>query len=298
MQPYVLVLSDEQSECLLNYLRDHRWHKDQVPYSLYAYHTPGVKVVVYHNQKLVVQGKDVEDFVLHTLETEITHKPLYGYDRVNHPEWFEAHAGLDESGKGDLFGPLVAATVIADGTAVDFWLSKGLKESKAIKSDERLFKMEALVREPKGVVIETAYANMERYNELYAKFGNLNQLLAWMHARALDTALQKSTVQKGLLDQFVKAHLVQKFLKRSDFTLQQRVRAEEDPVVAAASIIARATYVRKLRDLSKEAGVNLPKGCGTDAQKALTTLRDTVGQDQLKRYAKMHFKTINEVLKS
>jgi len=210
----------------------------------------------------------------------------------------KAHAGLDESGKGDLFGPLVVATVIADGTAVDFWLSKGLKESKAIKSDERLFKMEALVREPKGVVIETAYANMERYNELYAKFGNLNQLLAWMHARALDTALQKSTVQKGLLDQFVKAHLVQKFLKRSDFTLQQRVRAEEDPVVAAASIIARATYVRKLRDLSKEAGINLPKGCGIDAQKALITLGDTVGRDQLKRYAKMHFKTIDEVLKS
>ena len=43
-----------------------------------------------------------------TLEPDVTMAPKLGYDEVHHPDWFEPHAGLDESGKGDLFGPVIA----------------------------------------------------------------------------------------------------------------------------------------------------------------------------------------------
>ena len=116
--------------------------------------------------------------------------------------------------------------------------------------------MEELVRKPKDVVIETAFAGMEKYNELYQRFGNLNELLAWFHAQALQNALKRLQVKEGLLDQFCKAKLVQKYLKKDsfseNFTLHQRVRAESDPVVAAASVIARATYVRQLENIQEK----------------------------------------------
>ena len=201
---------------------------------------------------------------------------------------------MDESGKGDLFGPLVSACVIANGDTVDFWLQKGLKESKQVSSDARLFQMEKLVRQAPNVVIEVAFASMEKYNQLYQKFGNLNELLAWFHAKALENALQKHPVKEGLLDQFTASKLVQKYIHVEHFTLHQHVRAESDPVVAAASIIARAEYVRHLKNLSKASGINLPKGCGPQAKDALKSLIEKQGRENLPKFAKMHFKTIAE----
>jgi ribonuclease HIII len=189
--------------------------------------------------------------------------------------------------------------VIADGEAVDFWLKNDLKESKSICSDERLFETEKLVRQPKNVVIEIAFAGMEKYNALYRQFGNLNELLAWFHAQALQNTLKRRLVSEGLLDQFCTAKLVQKYLKKDGFSgnfiLQQRVRAESDPVVAAASVIARATYVRQLKKLSDEAGVTLPKGAGGNVKTALRNLIEQQGRDNLPKFCKMHFKTVAEV---
>ena len=193
----------------------------------------------------------------------------------------------------------MTACVIADEKAVDFWLKNDLKESKSIGSDERLFETEKLVRQPKNVVIEVAFAGMEKYNALYRQFGNLNELLAWFHAQALQNALKRRSVREGLLDQFCKAKLVQKYLQKDgfseNFTLQQRVRAESDPVVAAASVIARATYVRQLKKLSNEAGVILPKGAGGNVKTALRSLIEQQGRDNLPKFCKMHFKTVSEI---
>ena len=295
---YTLPLTTDQVDVLADWCEAHGWTFYEVPYASYAYRGEDVNIVVYKSRKLVVQGKQTEAFVLNVLEPEVTKKLQFGLEKVEHSEWFRSHAGLDESGKGDVFGPLVTACVIADEGMVDFWLKNGLKESKAIGSDERLFKAEQLVRQPKGVVIETAFAGMEKYNELYQRFGNLNELLAWFHAQALQKALQRRSVNEGLLDQFSKARLVQKYLKKTDtdenFTLKQRVRAEEDPVVAAASVIARATYVRQLQQLSRLCGLPLPKGSGLAAKEALRQLLKVCGGNCLPKFCKMHFKTVSE----
>lgn len=296
---YTISLTPEQSDALADWCETHGWTFYDVAYASYAYRDEDVNIVVYKSGKLVVQGKQTEAFILNVLEPQITKKLHLGLEKIEHPEWFRPHAGLDESGKGDVFGPLVTACVIADEEAVDFWLKNGLKESKSIGSDERLFEMEELVRKPKDVVIETAFAGMEKYNELYQRFGNLNELLAWFHAQALQNALKRRHIKEGLLDQFCKAKLVQKYLKKSgfseNFTLHQRVRAESDPVVAAASVIARATYVRQLKKLSDEADIALPKGAGGNVKTALRSLIQQQGRDNLPKFCKMHFKTVSEV---
>lgn len=294
---YTIKLEPEQLEKLKTYLDYHLWEYYEVDHARFAFKGDKVNIVAYKSGKLVIQGKKTEDFIINVLEPEITGDPRLGYDEVHHPEWFEPHGGMDESGKGDLFGPVVVATVIAETGMVQDWINKGIKDSKSVSSDSRILALEKEIRQTKGVVVETAWANMSKYNELYTKFGNLNKLLAWFHARALENALDKQMVPWALLDQFTKQNLTKGFLKtHKTFDLRQRTKAESDPVVAAASIIARAQYVKIIQKLEESAGMTIPKGSGAAAKAAFAQLVAKFGPNCGPDYVKMHFKTASEVL--
>lgn len=271
------------------------WFHYDVAYSQFAFKGDGVNVVGYQSGKLVVQGKKTEEFVRDVLEAEITGEALLGYDEVHNPEWFTLHAGCDESGKGDLFGPLITACVVADGEMVRHWLELGVADSKKL-SDGSILKLDKEIRKTQGVVIETAFARMPKYNELYYKFDkNLNKLLAWYHGKSLNAALDKRPAPWGLLDQFTKQKLVDAYVKeRKDFRLDSRTKAESDPVVAAASIIARAVYVREMKRLSDEAGETLLKGASGQVLEQAKRIFKEKGAEGLRNFAKMHFKTAYE----
>ena len=244
---YTLKLTGEQMEKLGDALKGRGWSTRTVQYARYAFDGENVKIVIYESGKLVVQGRNTEDFVANILEPEVTGEFLLGYEEVNNPEWFEPHAGLDESGKGDLFGPVVTACVIGDGDMVRSWMNSGIRDSKTI-TDGAILKMAKQIKATKGVVIKVAYTSMVKYNELYLKFdSNLNKLLAWLHGRSLNDALVEKMPEWGLLDQFTKQPLVQKYVEGKDFELRMRTKAEEDPVVAAASIVARATWLQQMK---------------------------------------------------
>lgn len=295
---YTIKLTDEQMSKLQAWCDKRLWSFYEVEHARFAFKGDRVNVVGYQSGKLVVQGKNTEDFVTYVLEAEITQDPRMGYDEIHHPEWFELHAGLDESGKGDFFGPLVSACVIADGDMVRSWIDEGIRDSKKITSDASILRFEKIIRKTKGIVITTTYANMPKYNELYYKFGsNLNKLLAWMHAKSLEEALKKRKVSWGMLDQFSKQRLVQKYFKDDDsFTLKMMTKAEADPVVAAASIIARATYIKQMGMLSKRLQEPLAKGANAKVKEQAKKIIRKLGADSLKEFAKMHFKTADEVL--
>lgn len=295
---YTIKLDEEQMDTLADYLEEgHKgpWFHYDVAYSLFAFKGEKVNVVGYQSGKLVVSGKKTEDFVCDILEAEITGDPRLGYDEVHNPEWFELHAGMDESGKGDLFGPLVTACVIADGDMVRKWMELGVADSKKL-TDSSILKLEKEIRKTKGVVIKTAFARMPKYNDLYNKFDrNLNKLLAWYHSKSLIGALEERHAPWGLLDQFTKEKLVDAYVKdRKDFKLISRTKAESDPVVAAASIVARAVYVREMKRLSDEAGEQLIKGASGKVLAQAKKIVEEKGADALKGFAKMHFKTAYE----
>ena len=293
---YNLKLTSEQVDKLGKVLHALGWPKREVKYARHAFDGDGVKVVAYESGKLVVQGKGTEDFVTHILEPKITGEFLLGYEEVNNPDWFEPHAGLDESGKGDLFGPLVSACVIADGDMVKFWMEKGIRDSKTI-TDGAIMKMAKQIAMTRGVVIKTAFTSMVKYNELYLKFGeNLNKLLAWLHGKALNDALDLREPKWGLLDQFTKQPLVQKYVEDRNFELQMRTKAESDPVVAAASIIARATWLQQMKKLEKFAGCTIPKGSGAQAKEVASELFSRFGEAKMNEFCKMHFKTAYEAM--
>jgi ribonuclease HIII len=297
---YTIKLEPAQLEALEAVCDKRLYGYYHVDHSLFAFKAPyeGVNIVAYKSGKVVIQGKGTENFVQNVLEMEVTGDPQMGYEEIHHPEWFEPHAGVDEAGKGDLFGPLVSCCVIADGDMVRHWQAEGVKDSKSL-TDGSILRLEKIILRTKGVVVKKTLAGMPRYNDLMSRPGaNLNKLLAWFHAKSIAAALEVRTVDRGLLDQFSKAPLTQQQLKKDgiDFNLEMRTKAESDPVVAAASICARAEYVRQLRKLSLEFGEELKKGAGAPAKQQGFELVEKLGPHRLKDFAKVHFKTAYEIL--
>jgi ribonuclease HIII len=175
------------------------------------------------------------------------------------------------------------------------WIELGVADSKKL-ADGSILKLDKAIRKTKGVVVKTAFARMPKYNELYYKFDkNLNKLLAWYHSKSLIQALDERPAPWGLLDQFTKQKLVDAYVKdRKDFKLISRTKAESDPVVAAASIVARAVYVREMKRLSDEVGEPLVKGASGLVLAQAKKIVEEKGADALRNFAKMHFKTAYE----
>ncbi|MDR1456686.1 MAG: ribonuclease HIII [Puniceicoccales bacterium] len=291
-------LTTEQAEKLRNILEIQHWEPKIVPYARYAYNGTGVNVVVYLSGKMVVQGSGTKEFVQFTLEPEILQKIVLGYDEQRHPEWFEEHAGLDESGKGDLFGPLVSACVIGGGEVVKEWLKGGVRDSKTIHSKQQIFAIADKIISSSGAVVEVFTLNVRKYNDLYLRFGNnLNRLLAWYHSKSLQNARERNPVGKALLDQFSTAPLVQRFFTNdTTLSITMRPRAEDDPVVAAASIVARAAYLRAMEKLSEIVGEELLRGANAHVEEQAKRLVARFGVDKLGDYAKLHFSTAQKAI--
>jgi ribonuclease HIII len=209
----------------------------------------------------------------------------------------QPHIGSDEAGKGDYFGPLVAAAVYADEVALERLPQIGVKDSKRISGDRRLWELEKAVKQI-CPVFEVVVISPARYNELIEKMRNLNRLLAWAHARAIENVLEKQPgCRLAVADQFGdERFLEESLMKRGrQIELVQQVRAEEDPAVAAASTLARAAFIRALKRLSSDAGIDLPRGA-THVLPAAREIYGQGGEALLRQVAKVHFKTTKQVV--
>ncbi len=203
--------------------------------------------------------------------------------------------GIDESGKGDYFGPLVIAAVFVTPTSESDLTLMQVRDSKKI-SDGRILEMAPDIRLlcPHSVVA----IGPQRYNELYVKIKNLNRLLAWGHARALENLLQQVDCDLAIADQFGDERLILNALqeKGKQIRLVQRTKAEADLAVAAASILARAEFLLRLKKLSQELNTTLPKGASPTVELAGRMVVKKYGRERLGTVAKLHFKTTKSVL--
>lgn len=207
---------------------------------------------------------------------------------------FITHIGTDESGKGDFFGPLVIAGVLADEKMAQYFLDLGIKDSKKL-SDK---KMLTLAGEIKKVAPHSIIAiSNSKYNELYNNMRNLNKLLAWGHARAIENVLEKQHCEYALSDKFGDESLIKSALMKNgrSIRLEQMCKAESDIAVAAASVLARATFVQKLQEMENKYGLKFQKGCSGLVKDGAKLFIEKYGKERLKEVCKAHFKTYNEV---
>lgn len=203
------------------------------------------------------------------------------------------HIGSDEAGKGDYFGYLVVAAVYLDGEQEDDLRELGVRDSKHM-SDGVARRLSAQIRArlPHDIV----RISPRRYNDLYAKLGNLNRLLAWGHARAIENVLEHAPARLVLSDQFGDEQWLRQALmaKGRQVRLVQTPRAERDLAVAAASVLARAVFLETLDQLSQRIGLPLPKGA-THVVDAARVVYQRGGEELLGEVAKLHFKTTRSV---
>jgi len=212
------------------------------------------------------------------------------------------YIGTDESGKGDYFGPLVVAAVIADTVTARQLENIGVKDSKLL-SDKRCCELAAKVREiSKGKYHEVEILP-DRYNELYEQFRkekkNLNHLLAWGHARAIESLLERFACNDAVADQFGDEHYILSRLmeKGRQLRLVQMPKAEQFIAVAAASILSRDRFLARLEKMSTDYNLDIPKGASDAVIAAGKLLVQSKGAAELGRVAKLHHKTTEKILK-
>jgi len=284
-----LALADKLRSDLL----DQGFELSTPPYTIFSAKKQGVSCTLYTSGKLTVQGKQKEEFIAFYLEPEILQDLSF-----THPQSkmdLTPRIGIDEAGKGDFFGPLCVAGVYADEAGVQKLAELGVRDSKTMQ-DKAILALASRIRSHFPHSIVRLYPL--KYNELYEKFKNLNHLLAWGHATAIEELVQSTGCRKVIIDQFASEHVVENALKRKNLELDltQRHRGEEDLVVAAASILARAAFVDGIDQLGKMVETTLPKGANSMVIKVGKQMVAKHGQEILKKLGKLHFKTLGEIL--
>jgi ribonuclease HIII len=207
----------------------------------------------------------------------------------------DGHVGVDESGKGDYFGPLViAACYVGPEHLAEL---DGVRDSKKLTDPQALRLSDVVRRTCPHAIVSIGPA---KYNELYAQFQNLNSLLSWGHARAIENVLEKQPAELVISDQFANPAGLQRrlFQLGRKVELRSMVRAESDIAVAAASVLARAEFLRRLIKLGEEVGMTLPKGASNLVIEAAKRFVAKHSREALGNVAKLHFKTTQTVLRS
>jgi ribonuclease HIII len=304
MTCHTATLTPEQSGRLEEHLRSGGYRLREVPHARVSGVKPDLNVTLYQSGKMVAQGKGTREFVEFVLEPEILGAARIGYEAVLDPSLMEPRIGVDESGKGDFFGPLCVAAVYVNAAVLEAWKSAGIRDSKTVGSDAAIARLDAVIRGTPGCQVSVIAIGNEAYNRLHERHGSVNPVLAWGHARAIENLLERGPLLdpppvRAVSDQFASSKTTVERallpLGRS-LPLVQRHRAEEDIAVAAASIVARHECLERLGRLGKEFGMTLPRGASAAVEQAARALVASHGAGVLPRVAKMHFRTRHRVL--
>ena len=310
---FTFELTNDQQELLLGLMVNGNFRKREVPYSLYSIEGEKFNATLYQKEKhgkrkLCVQGSGAQDFVEFQLEPAGIVPVSLGYEEVLNPELYSAHAGSDESGKGDYFGPLVVCCAYTDENLSAEMKKLGVKDCKQM-TDKAVLAAGAALRRLLG---PTGYAVVKlgpaAYNRLYAKIKNINRMLAWAHGTAIEELLEKRPgCSRVVVDQFAPTELtIKRALKErgKKATVEQRHKAESDIAVAAASVIARELFIRACEEMGKEcfgenaeAQEKIPLGSSDPRVRELAEeMVKKHGPVWLMNHCKAHFQTTDKVL--
>jgi ribonuclease HIII len=303
-------VSPAQSEPTQAHFEELGFSFEEAPHAFWRGRADGCIVTFYQSGKVVLQGPNADAFagqidgdeeaqrtVSTPKKTDEERGALFEEAMAMHPEPLpERWVGIDETGKGDYFGPLVVVAAAIERHRVPLLIELGIADSKKL-SDKFVRKITPDLKA--CCVYSRVIIRPERYNELYAKIGNLNHLLAWGHARALEDALEMAPdCTYALSDQFARNPAV---VERQLMELgrgvryEQRTKGESDPAVAVASVLARDIFLTEMKRLEKAAGRALPKGAGGPVLAAARDIANGPEPELLRRVAKLHFKTTQDI---
>ncbi len=255
-----------------------------------------IKVQVYFGKKglkTVLQG-DLKSALYSRLNELLIDQGSLNLVEPDHQEPGE-YIGTDEVGKGDFFGPLVVAAVYTNPVTREKLKRIGVRDSKEI-GDFQILQLARAIKEITKNGFEVVLISPAKYNELYGKLKNLNQLLNWAHSKAIDNLLDNTGCEFVITDKFSRKDLdVSTLSAHADVEFVQETKAERFTGVAAASIIARGAFLEWF-DLQVKKGYRIPKGASIEVEEYAKRLFKKIGQEKFDQLVKKHFKTYNKII--
>jgi len=261
----------------------------------------GCTITAYRSGKVLFQGKNAEKEAERwtaDAETPAAKKPA---SKKSIPSVYQPPEGIgsmsvigsDEVGTGDYFGPITVACVYADKVKLPLLKELGVKDSKNLKDPQIVQIARDLI---KTVPYSLLVLRNEKYNEMQEKGMSQGKMKALLHNQAIGNLLKKldgTRPEAILIDQFAEPAVYFKHLAGKN-AIKERTyfstKAEGIHLsVAAASIIARYSFLMEMDKLSKEAGMTLPKGAGPLVDEAAAKLIKKHGEAALGHFTKRHF---------
>jgi len=270
--------------------------KDYCFESIIKSNRESIKLQVYFGKKgikTILQGNKESDVY------KKINSILFGDKLFNSPEIIEpdSYIGIDESGKGDYFGPLVIAGVFVDSQIKEDLVKIGVKDSKLL-SDYQIRKIAEGIKKIPSLNFNIVTINPEKYNQLYTKIRNVNKLLAWGHSRVIENLLLKVKTFDAVSDKFGNENYIIKSLmaEGKKINLTQITKGERFIGVAAASVLAREKFINWFTIQEKQFKINLPKGASLIVEEKAKSLVKKSGKEFLSKFVKLHFKTTKKII--
>ena len=284
-------LSPSDEKKLRQELIDNGFSLAKVQHAFWQAQKDRVFITFFQNGKIVIQGKNAGDYAKQFLFPLRNDQTIPGLESIKSlSQWI----GTDESGKGDFFGPLVVAALhVNKKSERALWLL-GVRDSKTI-ADQKIIQLASDIKKSfsHSVVSISPY----RYNSLYEKYHNLNRLLTAAHVQVITNLVEKTNCFVVIADKFGDERLLHHALQDvSHLTLVQKNQAEINLAVAGASILAREKYIQSLDELSQKYEMNFPLGASSEVIEVAQKFVKQYGKEELKSVAKIHFKTMRQVL--
>ena len=161
---YTHPINETQVNQLRDILEQENYEFKHKDYAIFSAKKNRLNITVYEKgPKVLIQGKDTKEFVKFILEPKILGFAKLDYEEQLFPKMFEPHFGIDESGKGDFFGPLVIAGAYTDKNLARSLIDAGITDSKKI-SDSKIKKLSKIIKESSGIEYEIILISPEKYN--------------------------------------------------------------------------------------------------------------------------------------
>lgn len=217
--------------------------------------------------------------------------------RQNKLDIFLPQIGSDEVGFGDLFGPIIVASSYIDSILLEYISSLGVTDSKLL-TDEKI--LEIGPKLISKVPYSELYLPQEKYNQIEQNGFNMNKIKAKMHNRVLLNLAKKYPAAELKIDQFASEPIYYSYLKEEkeiarpiEFSTKGELAF---PSVAAASVIARYAFLKRMEQLDKIYDVHFPFGANAKVDKFGIEFVKKFGVEELNKVAKMNFANISRII--
>jgi len=239
-----LRLPQEEIKKVEDLLKRSGFKRREVENTLWSYGGKGTYFNMYPSGTLLIQGKEIDNWVERVLSViNIPRSPV---------------AGCDEVGKGDIFGPLVLCCAVISPENFKKVLLLNPKDSKLLKDEEVMRKAKEL---RKLVKLKCITIMPERFNELYEEYKNINRLMDDAYRKLIKVVVAEFEPERVVVD---------RYSPKNPFRDIERVefieKGERDVAVSVASIMARDRFLKRLKELEEQFGIEVPKGASGEVK--------------------------------